>query len=166
MQRIYTHSNAHFEVFTTVLQPQGRQRCRAEAEKMVVLHSYSPQWPDELQLRMGEVVLVLPRPEEQRWFGRLQDGRQGFLPSSCVVELSQVRALQRSFSVRSNDSGVSRQSGHIAGAPVGGSSGGLDGGQGESRGPQRSPSLLHRILSKVRRRSQCQGATNGAFQGD
>lgn len=32
--------------------------------------------------------------------------------------------------------------------------------------PHRSPGLLHRILSKCRRKSECQGATNGAFEGD
>lgn len=37
-----------------------------------------------------------------------------------------------------------------------------------SQPPQahRSPGLLHRILSKCRRKSECQGATNGAFEGD
>uniref|UniRef100_A0A3Q3FQ26 Uncharacterized protein n=1 Tax=Labrus bergylta TaxID=56723 RepID=A0A3Q3FQ26_9LABR len=30
----------------------------------------------------------------------------------------------------------------------------------------RSPGLLHRILSKCRKKSECQGATNGAFEGD
>ncbi|KAL3041085.1 hypothetical protein OYC64_011963 [Pagothenia borchgrevinki] len=164
MQRIYTHSNAHFEVFTTVLKPQGRQRRRPEAEKMVVVHSYSPLWSDEVQLEVGDLVLVLPRPEETRWFGRLQDGRQGFMPSSCVMELSKVRALQRR-----HHCGVSRQSEL---------SGGLDVGQGEALdpsvdpsmappGPQRSPSLMLRILGRVRRRNQSQrGETNGAFMGD
>lgn len=71
------------------------------------------------------------------------------------------------------------------GAVAGG--GGLDGGQGEYEGPvpvrrrpqvpqpqpvasqpqaHRSPGLLHRILSKCRKRSEYQGATNGAFEGD
>uniref|UniRef100_A0A3Q2Y4G4 Uncharacterized protein n=1 Tax=Hippocampus comes TaxID=109280 RepID=A0A3Q2Y4G4_HIPCM len=31
---------------------------------------------------------------------------------------------------------------------------------------QRSPCLLHKILSRCRRKSECQGATNGAFEGD
>lgn len=68
----------------------------------------------------------------------------------------------------------------------GGGGAGLDGGQGENEGPvparrpqiptpqpvasqtqaHRSPGLLHRILSKCRKRSECQGATNGAFEGD
>lgn len=73
------------------------------------------------------------------------------------------------------------------GAAGGGGEGGLDGGQGEHESPvlvrrpqvshshqpqavasqaQRSPGLLHRILSKCRKRSEYQGATNGAFEGD
>uniref|UniRef100_A0A3Q4AJB9 Uncharacterized protein n=1 Tax=Mola mola TaxID=94237 RepID=A0A3Q4AJB9_MOLML len=31
---------------------------------------------------------------------------------------------------------------------------------------RRSPGLLHRILFKCRKKSECQGATNGAFEGD
>ncbi|XP_074477530.1 uncharacterized protein LOC141759396 [Sebastes fasciatus] len=195
MQRIYMQSNEHFEVFTTVLAPQGRNRYRAEAEKMVVVHNYRPHWPDELELSLGDVILVLPRPEEERWFGRLQDGQQGYFPASCVMELSQVKALRRSLSLRSsasdNDSGVRSRhgNGHIRQALGRGSRGGgvgLDGGQGESEGPfpvrrpqipvpqpvaspaqtHRSPGLLHRILSKCRKKSECQGATNGAFECD
>ncbi|XP_044031574.1 vexin-like [Siniperca chuatsi] len=204
MQRIYMHSNEHFEVFTTVLAPQGRYRYRAEAEKMVVVHSYRPHWPDELELSPGDVILVLSKHEEERWFGRLQGGQQGYFPASCVMELSQVnlppKALRRSSSARDNNSGArSRQrDGHILqalrrGSRGGGGGGGgrgggvmLDRGQGESKGPflewrpqiplpqpvasqpqtHRSPGLLHRILSKCRKKSECQGATNGAFEGE
>ncbi|XP_023272769.1 uncharacterized protein C8orf46 homolog [Seriola lalandi dorsalis] len=205
MQRIYMHSNEHFEVFTTVLAPQGRYRYRAEAEKMVVVHSYRPHWPDELELSLGDVILVLSKHEEERWFGRLQDGQQGYFPASCVMELSQPnlppRGPRRSVSLRTsawdNDSGVRSRygNGHILqalrrGSRGGGGGGGggmaLDGGQGEREGPflvrrpqiplpqpvasqpqtHRSPGLLHRILSKCRKKSECQGATNGAFEGD
>ncbi|XP_051266757.1 vexin-like [Dicentrarchus labrax] len=205
MQRIYMHSNEHFEVFTTVLAPQGRYRYRAEAEKMVVVHSYSPNWPDELELSPGDVILVLSKHEEERWFGRLQDGQRGYFPASCVMELSQgnlpPKALRRTLYLRSpawdNDSGIRNRhgNGHILqalrrgsrGGGVGGGGGvGLDGGQGENEGPflvqrpqipvpqpvasqpqaHRSPGLLHRILSKCRKKSECQGATNGAFEGD
>lgn len=57
---------------------------------MVVVHRYKPQWPDELELTPGDVILVLSKHEEGRWFGRLQDGRWGYFPASCVMELSQV----------------------------------------------------------------------------
>ncbi|XP_029385521.1 jouberin-like [Echeneis naucrates] len=171
--------------------------------KMVVVHSYRPHWPDELALSLGDVILVLSKHEEERWFGRLQDGQQGYFPASCVMELSQSglppRVLRRSLSqrnpARDNDSGIrSRQAnGHILQALRRGSKGGagaggmaLDRGQVEREGPflvhrpqihvpqpvasqpqtHRSPSLLHRILSKCRKKSECQGATNGAFEGD
>ncbi|XP_008286660.1 uncharacterized protein C8orf46 [Stegastes partitus] len=202
MQRIYMQSSEHFEVFTTVLAPQGRYRYRAEAEKMVVVHSYRPHWPDELVLSPGDVILVLSKHEEERWFGRLQDGQQGYFPASCVMELGQVppKGLRRSVSLRISAGDAERVrygNGHIlqalrrgsrgGGAAGGGGGGvGLDGGQGEREGPflvqrpqipapqpvasqpqtHRSPSLLHRILSKCRKKSECQGATNGAFEGD
>ncbi|KAM9712606.1 rho guanine nucleotide exchange factor 26 [Menidia menidia] len=196
MQRIYMHSNEHFEVFTTVLAPQGRCRYRAEAEKMVVVHSYRPLWPDELELHPGDVILVLSKHEEERWFGRLQDGQQGYFPASCVMELSQAtlpsKRLRRSISLRttSRDSeGIRCGNVHILQALKRGSKGGgvgLDRGQVEPEGPfperrpqsspphpvpshpqiHRSPSLLHRILSKCRKKSECQGATNGGFEGD
>lgn len=60
---------------------------------MVVVHSYRPHWPDELELFLGDVILVLPKLEEERWFGRLLDGQQGYFPASCVMELSQVGRL-------------------------------------------------------------------------
>ncbi|XP_055006786.1 uncharacterized protein si:dkey-97a13.12 [Boleophthalmus pectinirostris] len=174
MQRIYMHSNEHFDVFTTVLAPQG---------KMVAMYSYEPYWPEELRLTPGDVVLVLFKHEEGRWFGRLQDGQRGYFPASCVMELSQskkqITSHRRTVSLRSmlDDAGVQRrhQTGHVQhalrrGNRAGG--GALDWGQTDSEGPvsashtQRSPSLLYRILSKCRRKSQCQGATNRAFEGD
>lgn len=57
---------------------------------MAVVHSYKPQWPDELELLAGDVILVLSKHEEERWFGRLQGGQRGYFPASCVMELSQV----------------------------------------------------------------------------
>lgn len=57
---------------------------------MVVVHSYRPHWPDELELSPGDVILVLSKHEEERWFGRLQGGQRGYFPASCVMELSQV----------------------------------------------------------------------------
>ncbi|XP_014036850.1 jouberin [Salmo salar] len=89
---IYRQQNEHFEVFTTVLSPQvHRGRCQfrqAEADKMVVKRSYKPHWPDELALTRGEFILVLFKDDEARWFGRLQNGQQGYFPASHVMELS------------------------------------------------------------------------------
>lgn len=60
---------------------------------MAVVHSYKPQWPDELELLAGDVILVLSKHEEERWFGRLQGGQRGYFPASCVMELSQVGSV-------------------------------------------------------------------------
>ncbi|XP_071400204.1 vexin [Centroberyx affinis] len=187
MQRVYMQSNEHFEVFTTVLAPQ-------------VAHSYKPHWPDELALSRGDVILVLSKHEEERWFGRLQDGQRGYFPASCVMELGQgnvaAKDLRRTLSLRSsawdNVSGIHGRcgSGHRLqalrrGSRAGGG-GGLDGVQREREGPflvqrpqtplpvppapqpqtHRSPGLLNRILSKRWKKSECQGATNGAFEAD
>lgn len=184
MQQIYMHSNEHFDVFTTVLAPQGRCQFRAEAEKMVVVRRYQPHWPDELELSPGDVILVLSKHgEEGRWFGRLQDGRRGYFPASCVMELNQAKiqlmSLRRSVSLRSTDLGDAgfrrrHQTGHVRQSLRAGG-GVLNCSQPVREGPvsmapqphtQRSPGLLHRILSKCRRKSECQGATNGAFEGD
>lgn len=61
---------------------------------MVAVHSYRPNWPDELELSAGDVILVLSKHEEERWFGRLQSGQRGYFPPSCVMELSQVGGLE------------------------------------------------------------------------
>ncbi|KAJ0059560.1 hypothetical protein NL108_001929, partial [Boleophthalmus pectinirostris] len=91
MQRIYMHSNEHFDVFTTVLAPQGKVNyndCSGAWRSMTLLHHKAPPyWPEELRLTPGDVVLVLFKHEEGRWFGRLQDGQRGYFPASCVMEL-------------------------------------------------------------------------------
>ncbi|XP_061569756.1 uncharacterized protein LOC133423556 [Cololabis saira] len=200
MQRIYMQSNEHFEVFTTVLAPQGRYRYRAEAEKMVAVSGYRPEWPDELELSPGDVILVLSKYQEERWFGRLQGGQRGYFPASCVMELGQAnpKALHRR-TADGNSKPIRYVNGHIlqalrrgsrggGGGGGGGAAGGvgLDGGQVGREGPflvrrpqipppqpvashpqmHRSPSLLCRILSKCRKKSECHGATNKAFEGD
>ncbi|CAB1341052.1 unnamed protein product [Coregonus sp. 'balchen'] len=138
---------------------------------MVVKSSYKPLWPDELELTRGEVILVLCKDEEVRWFGRLQNGQQGYFPASHVVDLSHQRTPGRAAA-----------------------GGGPEGAKGEREGPililksqislpnrqpqpvhqpvpqpqplpqaHSSPSFLHRILSKHRRRSVCHGSTNTGY---
>lgn len=57
---------------------------------MVVNHSYKPHWPDELELSQGDVIQVLFKHEESRWYGRLQTGQQGYFPATHVTELIEV----------------------------------------------------------------------------
>lgn len=57
---------------------------------MVVKHSYKPHWPDELELNQGDVIQVLFKHEESRWYGRLQTGQQGYFPATHVTELIEV----------------------------------------------------------------------------
>ncbi|XP_077365563.1 uncharacterized protein LOC144009612 [Festucalex cinctus] len=200
MQRIYMHSHhEHLEVFTTVLAPQGRHPYRNNDDKMVVVHSYSPLWPDELELDAGDVIVVLSQDCSGRWYGRLQDGQQGYFPASCVLELGQENlapkarmrrrsASQRTASSSDGDRGCVRRnstSGPVLQALRKASRSGGEADFVEAPPPprrhlpppaqrsphgtpqmQRSPGLLHRILSRCRRKSECQGATNGAFEGD
>ncbi|KAM9774819.1 uncharacterized protein ACBT44_002185 isoform 2-T2 [Syngnathus typhle] len=167
---------------------------------MVVVHSYSPHWPDELELAAGDVIVVLSQDCSGRWFGRLQDGQQGYFPGSCVLELGKENlapntpmrrrrsSSQRAASFSEGDSRRLRcnsASGPVLQALRSASRSGGEADTGEAptllrrppplsapRSPhgtpqmQRSPGLLHRMLSKYRRKSECQGATNGAFEGD
>ncbi|XP_062336349.1 uncharacterized protein LOC134035370 [Osmerus eperlanus] len=236
MQHIYMQSDEHLQVFTTVLSSQDFCKALYMAQ-MVVSHSYKPHWPDELELLQGDVIQVVSKREEARWFGGLQSGQQGYFPKSCVMELSQVGGcVHHHDSVHSSlDSGfrlfcfyflfltlkafgpkqihtpatlgMSRpeiswtqaagpkrgQQGPLEGARgrwrgLGGSrgEGPLEGARGQRQGPilvlrpqnqtqlpqapkppaPSAPGLLQRILSKPRRRSENQGATNGAFEAD
>ncbi|XP_030623027.1 vexin [Chanos chanos] len=188
MQHIYMQSNEHFEVFTTVFSPQvnrARHRPRPDGnDKVVVTHKYKPHWPDELELAEGDVIQVLSKHEESRWFGRLPNGQQGHFPASYVLELSHdihqrdessgtIWGSRRRSSGQAGSVEVLRDcsGGRRPEAPRGG--GGEEGPflalSREAQTPataHSSPSLLHRILSKHRRKSQCQGATNRAFEPD
>ena len=57
---------------------------------MVVKHSYKPHWPDELELSQGDVLQVIFKHEESRWYGRLQNGQQGYFPATHVMEVIEV----------------------------------------------------------------------------
>ncbi|KAL2085182.1 hypothetical protein ACEWY4_018502 [Coilia grayii] len=155
-QHIYRQRNEEFEVFTTVFSPQ-----------------------DELELSQGDVILVLFKHEESRWYGRLQNGQQGYFPASHVTEL-----IEEDESA--NDGGVSLRTsseGGVLTAEVPASAGppatpGLRRRLSLMCGDERpfvalrrqstaacsSPRLLHRILSKHRRKSESHGASNRAFE--
>ncbi|KAJ3611745.1 hypothetical protein NHX12_021759 [Muraenolepis orangiensis] len=174
MHRVYHHHHDHIEVFTTVCGPQVRYRFHGIAEKMVVAHNYKPNWPDEVALARGDVILVMSKHEEDRWFGRLQNGQRGYFPAACVMELGQRAARG--------------EGGERGGAGAGGGGGG-EGGAGPTGAPRervgpflvlrpqvslapqpteshRSPGLLHRMLSKRWKKTEYQGATNRAFEAD
>ncbi|XP_030205652.1 uncharacterized protein LOC115537735 [Gadus morhua] len=106
MHRVYRHNNDHIEVFTSVCGPQVRYQFRGLAEKMVATHNYKPNWPDEVALARGDVILVMSKHEEERWFGRLQDGRRGYFPASCVMEIGQdclaEKEASKALSLRSS----------------------------------------------------------------
>ncbi|MCI4391604.1 hypothetical protein PGIGA_G00136470 [Pangasianodon gigas] len=189
MQHIYMQSDEHFQVFTTVLTPQVRRRRRhryrcEEPDKVVVAHSYVPQWPDEMELARGDIVQVLSKQDESRWFGQLRNGQQGYFPASCVIELS--HNTDHRDGAAKNDEGLGRrcsvqvESVVILRERAGGGRQQAPRGGGREEGPfltlkqdaqapssaHSSPSLLHRILSKHLRKSQCQGASNRASEHD
>ncbi|KAG9356171.1 hypothetical protein JZ751_001015 [Albula glossodonta] len=190
MQQIYMQSNEHFEVFTTVFSPQvcrSRTRHRhTEVEKMVVAVNYRPHWPDELELRHGDVIHVLFKEDESWWFGRRENGQEGYFPATYVTKL-----IQNDEPPKVSPSSLKRGSVEVTPAEV---LRGCTGAQslksprlkkeGALRGlgqdtsvnladppAHASPSLFHRILSRSRRRSSCpsadlSGTINGAFEPD
>ncbi|KAG7455119.1 hypothetical protein MATL_G00253090 [Megalops atlanticus] len=185
MQQIYMQSNEHFEVFTTVFSPQvcrARTRYRhREAEKMVVAVNYRPHWPDELELRQGDVIHVLFKDDESWWFGRRQNGQEGYFPATYVNKIVQKddpakaspSLLKRGSSQDTPAEGLEGCTSRRASlrSPRIGKEGifrtlGPDGSAHFSDGSaQSSPSLLHRILSRSRRRSEGPGDLNGTING-
>nr|XP_046178595.1 jouberin isoform X4 [Oncorhynchus gorbuscha] len=176
MQKIYVQSDGHFEVFTTVFSPQA---CRArtryrprEAVKVVAAVNYRPQWPDELQLCQGDIIQVLFRDEPSWWFGRLQNGAEGYFPTACVTRLNQSSSKDAAPDApcgctsrgtpkvpRHEKESLFRALGHEASS--------------KSGSAHSSPSLLHRVLSKGHRRKiDAQGlgdvncSINVAFEPD
>ncbi|XP_062842068.1 uncharacterized protein LOC134301334, partial [Trichomycterus rosablanca] len=179
-------SDEHFEVFTSVFSPQvnrGRHPHRnKEPEKVVVTHSYVPRRPDEVNLTKEDVIQIHFKEGDSRWFGQLQNGQQGYFPASYVIELSQN--THHSDRSAKNSQGLRRHSSVHVGSVVilrdhaGGGKQQAPRGKEEEEGAfltlkqdtqvpfmaHSSPSLLYRILSKHRKRSQSQGAINGAFK--
>ncbi|XP_054876589.1 jouberin-like [Poeciliopsis prolifica] len=170
MQQIYSQRDEQLEVFTTIFStgtgppqfilPVCRTRARhVEGDKVaVVTNQYRSRRPRELDLEPGDLIQVLVQVDESCWFGRLENGAEGFFPSACV-ELMQGGAssgatptLLRRGSVPAM---VQRHS-----APCGCSSG------------RSTPRL---VLTQSRRRSCCPllgrphgdtSADNNAFQPD
>ncbi|XP_015208892.1 vexin isoform X2 [Lepisosteus oculatus] len=94
MDYIYNSSHGHFEVFTTVFSPKVCRNSRTKPnygqkerrDEMAAGLNYTPHWPDELELCQGDVIPVLIRDDEMRWFGRQQNGQQGYFPPTCVTK--------------------------------------------------------------------------------
>ncbi|XP_057680834.1 uncharacterized protein si:dkey-97a13.12 [Corythoichthys intestinalis] len=180
MQTVYLHSrHQQLEVFTTVLTPRACHPYKGNDDKMASMHSYIPHWPDELELSTNDVITVLSHDLS----GHLQDGHFPELGQDNVSAKAGVRwtrsVSQRAASFSDGDGRCNNASGHILQALRGGSRSGGQAEQDPMRGPtlapgtprdspqmQRSPGLLHRMLSRRRRKSECQGSTNGAFEGD
>ncbi|XP_046884321.1 jouberin isoform X2 [Hypomesus transpacificus] len=194
MQQIYMQSDEHFDVYTTVFSPQvcrARTRQRhgeLDLDKVVAAINYRPHEDDELELHHGDVIQVLFREDQSWWFGRLQNGNEGYFPATFVTKYSPNEKPDEaapSYLRRGSVPVVSPSS------PRGGrgtpklprresllrvlghteSSGGSTarGSTARGRTAQASPSLLHRVLSKSRRKScphipAVSGSINRAFQ--
>ncbi|XP_064190196.1 vexin-like [Anguilla rostrata] len=148
------------------------------SNKVVVVVNYQPCGLDELELCQGDVIRVLFKDDESRWFGRLQNGQQGYFPVTHVTKF-----YQKDEPVKLFPSSLQRNSVQAETADVLGGSTELRSQRGGEEGlflalrpgaslplmgdpAHGSPSLLRRILSKPRRACECQGATNGAFEPD
>ena len=55
-------------------------------DRVVVLHAYVPRSPDELALKVGEVLTVTGREDDGWWHGLTSDGAVGVFPSNFVRE--------------------------------------------------------------------------------
>nr|XP_055059205.1 uncharacterized protein si:dkey-97a13.12 [Misgurnus anguillicaudatus] len=166
MQQIYTQSHEEFEVFTTVLSPQVCRRrviLKHQGEMVVVVTGYSAEYDDEVCVCAGEVVMLLYQEDAEWCYVRLQNGREGYLPTACLTQkqdplppiVTKQSSMQESPRVRSVCTERSLK------LPRRASLSGVPG----------SPRLLQRLLTRPRRRSEGQathlvGAINPAFHPD
>ncbi|KAG5841907.1 hypothetical protein ANANG_G00172010 [Anguilla anguilla] len=179
MQQIYMQSSGHFEVFTTVFSPQvcrSRSRHRhTEVEKMVVAVNYRPHWPDELELRHGDIVHVLFKDDESWWFGRRQNGQEGYFPATYVTKLRERDDTTEATPSLLNRGSVQAMPAEVLGVCASSANLKSPKSRKESMHPSDGPAhcytgLLNRILPRSRRKSQClldlNGNINGAFEPD
>lgn len=60
---------------------------------MVATINYKAHCPEELDLNHGDVIQVLFKEDQSRWFGRLHNGNEGYFPSACVTTCGPVRVV-------------------------------------------------------------------------
>lgn len=97
MAQIYSSTDEHLEVFTTVFSSKACSHTRmkhnsqqVKSEQVVAVVDYKPHWSDELVLCQGDVIHVLYKDDEVWWFGRLKNGQQGYFPSAYVATQSKI----------------------------------------------------------------------------
>ncbi|XP_051990868.1 uncharacterized protein si:dkey-97a13.12 [Xyrauchen texanus] len=167
MEQIYTQSHEEFEVFTTVMSPQVCRRrmiLKHQGEMVVVAAGYSAECDDEVCVCPGEVVLLLYQENPDWCYVRLQNGKEGYLPTACFTQesLKPIEThLQQSSMQKSSDDRSGCARGHSLKLPRRASLAGVPG----------SPRLLKRLLSRPRRRSDGQavrliGSINPAYHPD
>ncbi|KAI7804014.1 hypothetical protein IRJ41_018446, partial [Triplophysa rosa] len=165
-QQIYTQSHEEFEVFTTVLSPQVCRKSvnfKHQGEMVVVVTGYSAEYEDEASVCAGEVVILLYREDADWCYVRQPNGREGYLPTTCLEKkqnpLRLIVTTQSSIQESSNDRRgcTGRRSLKL---PRRASLSGVPG----------SPRLLQRLLTRPRRRSEGHtihtGSINPAFHPD
>ncbi|XP_065122767.1 uncharacterized protein [Paramisgurnus dabryanus] len=166
MQQIYTHSHEEFEVFTTVMSPQVCRRrviFKHQGEMVVVLTGYYAEYDDEVCVCAGEVVMLIYQEDAEWCYVRLQNGREGYLPTACFTQkpepLPPIVTKQSSVQESPRDRrGCTERSLKL---PRRASLSAVPG----------SPRLLQRLLTRPRRRSEGQaahliGSINPAFHQD
>ncbi|KAK6492063.1 vexin-like [Huso huso] len=97
MAQIYSSTDEHLEVFTTVFSSKACSHIRmkhnpqqVKSERVVAVVDYKPHWSDELVLCQGDVIHVLYKDDEVWWFGRLKNGQQGYFPSAYAATQSKI----------------------------------------------------------------------------
>ena len=64
---------------------------------MVALYEYKAQRSDELDLQMGDEILVIIKENDSWWMGQLvRSGRDGYFPASYVQEKSHNDLIAKS----------------------------------------------------------------------
>jgi hypothetical protein len=78
--------------------PEFKYRGPKEAQDTVVaLYDYKAQRSDELDLKMGDDILVMIKENDSWWMGQMvRNGREGYFPASYVQEKTYDQAAVKS----------------------------------------------------------------------
>lgn len=79
--------------------PEFKYRGPKEVEDIVVsLYDYRAQRGDELDLKIGDEILVLVRENENWWLGKsIETSQEGYFPAAYVQEKIEIEANKKNI---------------------------------------------------------------------